>query len=409
MAKLDFTPKQKEFWYNCDHRWNVKGGATRSGKTFLDYYLIPKRIRAVSGKDGLYVILGNTKSTLQRNIIEPLQNIWGVDLVSDIKADNTAIMFGEKVHCIGADKINQVNRLRGSSIKYCYGDEVVTWHEDVFNMLKSRLDKSYSRFDGTCNPESPRHWFKEFLDSDADIFYQQYTLYDNPFNPPEFVKALEIEYGGTVYFDRYVLGQWKRAEGIVFPDFADNTEKYLISKEEVPKRFETVGIGYDLGGHKSNFALVATGITRDNQVVVLRAVEIIPEDLHLEDVEKAAIEFIQGVEQDYNCRANYCYIDDNYYTTVNSLNNWRYIFDSAAHIKSTMPLEDRPLMMTKLMAQGRFKLVKNECEPLVEQLQNVVFDEKSEKAIIQDNGEMNIDCVDSLYYSFADSYLWLTD
>ena len=206
MAKLDFTPKQKEFWHNCDHRWNVKGGATRSGKTFLDYYLIPKRIRAVSEKDGLYVILGNTKSTLQRNIIEPLQNIWGVDLVSDIKADNTAIMFGEKVHCIGADKINQVNRLRGSSIKYCYGDEVVTWHEDVFNMLKSRLDKSYSRFDGTCNPESPRHWFKEFLDSDADIFYQQYTLYDNPFNPPEFVKALEIEYGGTVYFDRYVLG-----------------------------------------------------------------------------------------------------------------------------------------------------------------------------------------------------------
>ena len=202
----------------------------RSGKTYLDYYVIPKRIRAVSGKDGLYVILGNTKSTLQRNIIEPLQNIWGVDLVSDIKADNTAIMFGEKVHCIGADKINQVNRLRGSSIKYCYGDEVVTWHQDVFNMLKSRLDKSYSRFDGTCNPESPRHWFKEFLDSDADIFYQQYTLYDNPFNPPEFVKNLEIEYGGTVYFDRYVLGLWKRAEGVVFPDFADNPNKYIVKK-----------------------------------------------------------------------------------------------------------------------------------------------------------------------------------
>jgi hypothetical protein len=170
-----------------------------------------------------------------------------------------------------------------------------------------------------------------------------------------------------------------------------------------------VGIGYDLGGNKSNFALVATGISRDSQVTVLRAVEIEPQDMKLEDVEKAAIEFIQGVEKDYNCRAEYCYIDDNYYTTVNSLNNWRYIFDSAAHIKASMPLEDRPLMMTKLMAQGRFKLVKGECEPLVEQLQNVVFDDKAEKAIIQDNGEMNIDCVDSLYYSFADSYFWLTD
>lgn len=405
----NLTDKQKEFWNNCNHRWNVKCGATRSGKTFLDYYLIPKRIRAVSGRDGLYVILGNTKSTLQRNIIEPLQNIWGIELVSDIKADNTALMFGEKVHCIGADKINQVNRLRGSSIKYCYGDEVVTWNEEVFNMLKSRLDKSYSLFDGTCNPESPNHWFKQFLESDADIFYQQYTLYDNPHNPTEFVKNLELEYQGTVYFDRYILGKWKRAEGIVFPDFADNTDKYIISKDECPKRFKTLGVGYDLGGNKSNFALIASGITDKNEVIVFAAREIVPEDLKLEDVENAAIDFITEIEEKYEVIADYCYIDDNYYTTVNSLNNWRYIFDSAAHVKASMPLEDRPLMLTKLMATGRFKLIEGECEPLIYQLQNAVFDEKSEKAVICDDGSMNIDCIDGFFYSIADDYLYLTD
>lgn len=403
------TDKQKEFWNNCNRRWNIKCGATRSGKTFLDYYLIPKRIRAVSGKDGLYVILGNTKSTLQRNIIEPLQNIWGVELVSDIKVDNTALMFGEKVHCIGADKISQVNRLRGSSIKYCYGDEVVTWNEEVFNMLKSRLDKNYSLFDGTCNPESPNHWFKEFLESDADIFYQQYTLYDNPHNPKEFVKNLELEYQGTVYFDRYILGQWKRAEGIVFPDFADNTDKYTISKDVCPKRFKALGVGYDLGGNKSNFALIASGITYDNEVIVFAAKEIVPEDMKLEDVEKAAIDFITEIEENYGVTADYCYIDDNYYTTVNSLNNWRYIFDSAAHIKASMPLEDRPLMLTKLMASGRFRLIDGECGPLIYQLQNAVFDEKSDKAVICDDGSMNIDCIDGFFYSIADDYLYLTD
>lgn len=404
------TDKQKEFWNSCNHRWNIKCGATRSGKTFLDYYLIPKRIRAVSGKDGVYVILGNTKSTLQRNIIEPLQNIWGVELVSDIKADNTALMFGEKVHCIGADKINQVNRLRGSSIKYCYGDEIVTWHEEVFNILKSRLDKDYSRFDGTCNPESPNHWFKQFLENKvADIFYQHYTLYDNPHNPKEFVKNLEIEYAGTVYFDRYILGQWKQAEGIAFPDFADHTEKYLIEPSECPERFKSVGIGYDLGGNKSNFALVATGITYDNKVIVLKAKEIIPQDLSLADVEQAAKDFIIEVEDKYSVSVDYCYIDDNYYTTVNSLNNWRYMFDSAAHIKASMPLTDRPLMLTKLMASGRFTLIKGECEPLVYQLQNAVFDDKSEKAVICDDGSMNIDEIDALFYSLADDYLYLTD
>ena len=408
MAKLDFTPKQKEFWKNCDHRWNVKGGATRSGKTFLDYYLIPKRIRAVSGKDGLYVILGNTKSTLQRNIIEPLQNIWGVDLESDIKADNTAMMFGEKVHCIGADKINQVNRLRGSSIKYCYGDEVVTWHEDVFNMLKSRLDKSYSRFDGTCNPESPRHWFKEFLDSDADIFYQQYTLYDNPFNPPEFVKALEIEYGGTVYFDRYVLGLWKRAEGVVFPDFADNPKKYLVKKEDLPKHFKWCMVGYDLGGNKSHYGLVASALGDDNVLYVLKADEIMPQDMKPEDVEEKAKKFIEYVESTYNVRVQNCYIDDAYYTIINGLNSWRYIFDNAAAVKSAMPLIDRPIKLNKLMHTGRFKILDGQCKPLVEQLQDAVYDDNIEGTIC-DDGSTNIDLTDGFFYSIADEYAYLTD
>lgn len=408
MAKLDFTPKQKEFWKGCDHRWNIKCGATRSGKTFLDYYLIPKRIRAVSGKDGLYVILGNTKSTLQRNIIEPLQNIWGVDLVSDIKADNTAIMFGEKVHCIGADKINQVNRLRGSSIKYCYGDEVVTWHQDVFNMLKSRLDKSYSRFDGTCNPESPRHWFKEFLDSDADIFYQQYTLYDNTFNPPEFVKNLEIEYGGTVYFDRYVLGLWKRAEGVVFPDFADNPNKYLVKKENLPKHFKWCMMGYDLGGNKSHYGLVASALGDDDVLYVLKADEIMPQDMKPEDVEEKAKNFIEYVEKTHNVRVHNCYIDDAYYTIINGLNSWRYIFDNAAAVKSAIPLIDRPIKLNKLMHTGRFKILYGQCKPLVEQLQDAVYDENIE-GIICDDGSQCIDLIDAFFYSIADEYAYLTD
>lgn len=212
-----FSPMQEEYFRNATHRWNVKSGATRSGKTYMDYYNIPKRIRAVAGKPGLIVLLGNTKGTLQRNIIDPLQLIWGERLVSSIRSDNTAVLFGEKCYCLGADKINQVDRLRGSSIKYCYGDEVVTWHEDVFSMLKSRLDREYSIFDGTCNPEGADHWFKEFLDSNADIYCQNYTIYDNPFNPPEFVRNLEKEYDGTVYFDRYIKGLWVNAEGLVYP------------------------------------------------------------------------------------------------------------------------------------------------------------------------------------------------
>lgn len=153
MNNTFFSPKQNEYIDNADRRWNVKYGATRSGKTYLDYYVIPKRIRRVKGLPGLNVILGNTKGTLQRNVIEPMQKIWGTSLVSDIRSDNTAFLFGEKAYCLGADNIKHVNKIRGASFKYCYGDEVATWNQDVFNMVKSRMDKLYSKFDGTCNPE----------------------------------------------------------------------------------------------------------------------------------------------------------------------------------------------------------------------------------------------------------------
>ena len=178
---MAFSKKKQEYFENAVHRWNVKSGATRSGKTYMDYSVIPKRIRAVSEKDGLIVLLGNTKGTLKRNVIEPLQKIWTTTLVGDIRSDNTAMLFGEKCYCLGADKINQVDRIRGSSIKYCYGDEVLTWHEDVFQLLKSSLDNPFSCFDGSCNPDNPMHWFKQFLDSDLDIDNHTYTIDDNPF------------------------------------------------------------------------------------------------------------------------------------------------------------------------------------------------------------------------------------
>lgn len=232
------SPKQIEFARYGNHRWNFKGGATRSGKTYLDFkWIIPMRIRERAGKDGLSVILGVTKSTIERNVLEPMRNLYGDKLVGAISSDNTAWIFGEKCYCLGAEKVSQVSKIRGASIKYCYGDEVADWSEEVFALLKSRLDKEYSCFDGTYNPQYPNHWLKIFLDSDADIFSQEYTIDDNPFLPPAFVENLKKEYAGTVFYDRYILGKWTLAEGLIYPMFNDScivdelpeTGEYYIS------------------------------------------------------------------------------------------------------------------------------------------------------------------------------------
>lgn len=227
---MPFSVKQREYFDNANKRWNFKTGATRSGKTYMDYYVIPKRIRARIGKPGLAVILGVTKSTIERNILEPMRNIWGEDLVGGISSSNICYLFGEKVYCLGAEKVSQVSKLRGSSIKYVYGDEVADWNEEVFEMLKSRLDKPYSCFDGALNPQGPNHWLKEFLDSeDLDIYCQKYTLFDNPFLDKGFVDSICKEYAGSVYYKRYILGEWALAEGLVYPMFS--REKHVVKGE----------------------------------------------------------------------------------------------------------------------------------------------------------------------------------
>lgn len=221
MEKQRFSKKQIEYWENANCRWNFKSGATRAGKTFIDYWMIMRRIRERIGKSGLVVILGVTKSTIERNVLEPMRQIYGDSMVGTINNANRCYLFGEVAYCLGAEKVSQVSKIRGSSIKYCYGDEVAEWNEEVFELLKSRLDTNYSCFDGALNPQGPNHWLKEFLDdTELDIYCQKYTIFDNPFLPKKFVDDLCKEYAGSVYYKRYILGEWALAEGLVYPMFS---------------------------------------------------------------------------------------------------------------------------------------------------------------------------------------------
>lgn len=225
---MGFSEKQQEYFKNANKRWNFKTGATRSGKTYCDYFVIPKRIRERIGKAGMVFILGVSKSTIERNLLEPMRQIWGDKLVGTINSQNKCYLFGEWCYCLGAEKVSQVSKLRGASVKYCYGDEVADWSEDVFSMLKSRLDKPYSCFDGALNPQSPMHWLKAFLDDESlDCYVQKYTIFDNPFLEPDFVENLCKEYEGSVYYKRYILGEWALAEGLVYPMF--NRDKHIVT------------------------------------------------------------------------------------------------------------------------------------------------------------------------------------
>lgn len=393
---MGFTPKQREYLDNANHRWNIKEGATRSGKTYLDYFVIPKRVRRVAGLPGLVVILGNTKGTLQRNIIEPLQDMYGSDLVSNIRSDNTAILFGERAYCLGADKVNQVNRIRGSSIKYCYGDEMATWHEDVFTMLKSRLDKPYSKFDGTLNPDNPHHWVKRFLDSDADIYRQSYTIDDNPTLDPLFVANLKREYAGTVYYDRYILGLWKAAEGAIYRQIADRPHDFVLCAEP-PVLFATIGV--DFGGNGSATAFNCTGFTQGLREIVTLREYYHKEVMSPAELERDFVDFVRECKALFTVADAYC--DSAEQTLIQGLRTAcaREHVGINIHNARKGEINDRIRFFCRLQATGRHKLMQG-CAKTLEAFQAAVWDSKSlTKDVRLDDGTYNVDSLDAQEYA----------
>jgi PBSX family phage terminase large subunit len=192
---------------------------------------------------GLCCILGVTEGTVERNILAPMREIFGERLVSRIDGGNQCRLFGQAVYCIGAERAAQTAKLRGASFKYAYGDEVTEWSRDVFEMLKSRLDKPYSVFDGSCNPEGPGHWLKAFLDSGNSVYAQYYTIDDNPYLDAEFVSALKREYEGTAYYNRYILGLWSAPEGLVYPMFKEDVHVVY----HMPEMFTRYYVSIDYG------------------------------------------------------------------------------------------------------------------------------------------------------------------
>lgn len=437
---MRLSSKQNEYIINATHRWNIKSGAVRSGKSFVDTaYIVPQRIRERAGKPGLNVIMGVSKESIERNVLQPMREIYTSELIGNINNRNVARVCGEDVYCLGAEKVSQVAKIQGASIKYCYGDEIAKWNKEVFQMLKSRLDKPYSCFDGACNPEHPTHWLKEFIDNaELDIYLQRYTIFDNPFLDPEFVEKLCKEYDGTIYYDRLILGLWKRADGSIYKRFADNPEAFRceivdeFSQESEYKQFRkeditSIEIGLDFGGNQSGHSFVARGYTDNySSVIALKSKRVMAKDEN-EDIDSNRLnelfcEFIREVIDEYSVcvrsgdYVQYCNVESVYWDNAETVlgNSIRNAVEKEFPWISVRPAKKRPIndrirCTVKLMGARRFFITKD-CESLKTAFSDAVWNKevvgKDERL---DDGSTDIDSLDAFEYTIERDMKYLIE
>ncbi|MEU5302230.1 PBSX family phage terminase large subunit [Streptomyces noursei] len=267
-APLPLSGKQLDSIRQATARINIWHGSVRSGKTIASLVCFLLAIRRAPAS-GLIVICGRSLQTIERNIIEPLQDpaLFGdvTEQVRHTRGATTAVILGRVVHLIGASDARAEGRLRGLTAALAYVDEITLLPEPFFVQLLARLSVPGARLLGSTNPDSPRHWLRtNYLDREGelDLASWHFQLADNPSLSPAYVSALSAEYTG-LWRRRMIDGAWVVAEGAIY-DMYD--EARHVVDELPPMHRHWVGIDY---GMSNPFAALLLGLGDDGRLYVV--------------------------------------------------------------------------------------------------------------------------------------------
>jgi PBSX family phage terminase large subunit len=265
---LPMSRKQLRTVAQATARINVWHGAVRSGKTIASLLAFVIAI-AGAGPSGLILICGRSLDTIERNVIEPLQDaaLFGplARHVVHTRGATTATILGRTVHLIGAPNALAEGRIRGATVQLVYLDEATLVPEAFWTQLLARLSVPGARLFATTNPDSPRHWLKlNYLDraAELDLRAWHFRLADNPSLSAAYVAALNAEYVG-LWRRRMIDGAWVVAEGAVY-DMWDEA-RHVVTEVPPIARWLAAGIDY---GTTNDFVALLLGLGMDGRLYV---------------------------------------------------------------------------------------------------------------------------------------------
>lgn len=410
-----FTQNQVDYLHRTMTSWyNVAEGGKRGGKNVLQVLAFCMALQNHPNK--LHLIAGVSQTTAKLNIVDcdgfGLMNFFDGKCRQGKYNDRSALFVqtktGEKIILVsGGAKDGDEKYIKGNTYGMAYVTEANECHpnfiQEVFDRTLSSADRKIFH---DLNPKAESHWYytdvldfhqeKQRRDKNYGYNYGHFTIADNlSIDDEKLRNTLKTYQKGTVWYERDILGRRKTAQGIIFPNFASDQTPYIIKADELPKRFRSVEAGFDIGGNGSAYAMTCTGQGYDGIQYKLKAEKRQADKMSMDDVEGFVTEFCDYVEKKYDVRIesiNCDHID----VIINTINdNTKY---SAGKCYKP-PLQDRVFLYSKLFKTQKVKFVEDECDDLIDELCELVFDPKSEEAVYLDDGTMQIDTWDSNIYS----------
>ena len=214
-------------------------GAVRSGKTsIMSVSFLRWAMDNFSYQR--FGFCGKTVDSCWKNLVTPLISLSYIKKRYTIQVRRSEkiieVRRGKAVNyfeVFGGKDEGSAALIQGRTLAGVLLDEVVLMPESFVNQALARCSVEGARTWFSCNPGPPSHWFKKkWIDRkrEHNALYLHFEMTDNPALSEKTLARYRSMYSG-VFYERYILGKWVAAEGLVYPMF-DEARHVLAAPPE---------------------------------------------------------------------------------------------------------------------------------------------------------------------------------
>lgn len=416
-AKFNFKPfsvqqrKLMHWWRpgltSADNDFLVADGAIRSGKTIACIIgFLTWSQEMFTGES--FILAGKTMGALKKNVIRPMLQIleaWGWPYGYIRSGTDARIEIGSNTYYLyGANTEAAQDALQGLTAAGAYLDEAALFPRSFVDQAIGRCSVEGAKIWMNCNPAGPHHYIREayiLKAREKKVYHLHFAMTDNlTLSRGVLERYRRLWPHGSVFYKRFILGRWVAADGLIYQQFADNVSEYLITEKWLEEHEIVYAvIGVDFGGTKSAHSFTLTGFTRGYKQVVVLDEYYCRKRLNPKQLQDDFVDFVKRAQARYKVYEAYC--DSAEQTLISGLETACVQNHVNIDIRNALkgPINDRIAFYNSLIAQHRWKVMKH-CRNIISAFEEAVYDDTKKNMDVRlDDGEMNVDSLDSTEYS----------
>lgn len=204
----------------------IADGSIRSGKTMsMSLSFVLWAMTRFNGCN--FAICGKTVGSCRRNVIKPLLDMINSRyIICDKRSENLIVIEqngrANNFYVFGGKDESSQDLIQGITLAGVLLDEVALMPRSFVDQAIARCSVPGSKMWFNCNPDTPYHWFyREWIKKAAEkkVLYLHFCMDDNLTLSDEIKQRYQSLYTGS-FFDRYILGKWVAADGLIYPMFS---------------------------------------------------------------------------------------------------------------------------------------------------------------------------------------------